>query len=134
MITSLAALAASIPVGFAALHAGLAQPGLQAAYPVLFVLGWLGGLIIGVSYRILPNLAWQHRYAGATRNPGVPGIREIVSPRIGAVASWCFVGGLVALVPALVFGVAEVARGGAVLVLAAVGLSCVHHLRLLVRR
>lgn len=132
MILALGALAGSIPLGFAALYTGLRQPGLQAAYPVLFVLGWLGGLIIGVSYRILPNLAWQHRFAGAQRNPGVPSMREIVSPRIGAVASWCFIAGIVALVPALAFGVAAVAQAGAGLVFVAVGLTCVHHLRLLV--
>lgn len=131
MITALGAMAASIPLGFAALEAGLRQPGLLAAYPVVVVLGWLGGLILGVSYRILPNLAWQHLYASARRNPGVPGLRDIVSPRIGAVASWSFLAGMLLLVPALVLGGGAVARAGASLVLAAVLLTWVHHLRLL---
>jgi hypothetical protein len=134
LITALASLAAAIPFGFAALDAGLRQPGLQAAYPALLLLGWLGGMILGVSYRILPNLTWHHRYASQMRNPNVPGLGDLLSPRLGLAAAWLYTAGLLVLIPALVFSSGGVAQAGAVLLLAAVAGTVWHHGRMAVRR
>lgn len=134
MATALGALAAAVPFGFAALEAGLRLPGLQAAYPVLLLLGWLGGLILGVSYRILPNLAWHHRYASQRRNPGVPGLADLVSPRLGLAAARLHTVGLLVMIPALVFGRGGFARMGAVLLFLAAAGTAWHHGGVLLRK
>jgi hypothetical protein len=134
MITALACLAAAVPFGFGALEAGLGQPGLQAAYPALVVIGWLGGLIIGVSYRILPNLTWHHRYASQIRNPNVPGMVGLLSPRLAMTSAWLFAAGMLVLVPSLVFNSGDMARTGAALLFAAVAGTVGHHLRMAVSR
>lgn len=132
LVTALASLAAAVPFGFAALEAGLTQPGLQAAYPALVVLGWLAGLVLGVSYRILPNLTWHHRYASQIRNPNVPGLGALLTPRLGLASAWMYTAGLLVLIPALVFNSGAIARAGAALLLAAVAATVGHHGRMLV--
>ncbi|HWA58536.1 MAG TPA: hypothetical protein VG692_14845 [Gemmatimonadales bacterium] len=130
LVTALASLAAAIPFGFGALEAGLRLPGLQAAYPALLVLGWLGGLIIGVSYRILPNLTWQYRFASGATNPNVPGLGDLVSPRLGRLAALAYTAGLLVFLPALVFSAGALARIGAALLFAGLLGTLLHHGRL----
>jgi hypothetical protein len=132
---ALISLAAAIPLGLAALAAGLTRPGLQAAYPVLVVLGWLTGLIFGVSFRVLPTLTFHHRFATRAGEPGIPALPDLLAPRLGMPAAAAHAAGVLLLVPALVLGSGAVARLGACLFALAVLLTALHHARMgVVRR
>jgi len=132
---ALVSLTAAVPLGFAALASGLTRPGLQAAYPALVLLGWLVGLILGVSYRVLPTLTWHHRFAARAGQAGIPTLPEMVVPRLGVAAALALSAGIVLLVPALALGYATFARLGATLFWLAVLLTAVHHARMgIVRR
>lgn len=130
LAAALCFLAAAIPLGIAALAAGLGRPGLQVAYPVLFVLGWLTGLILGVSYRVLPTLTWHHRFATRAGDPGIPSLPELLAPRLGIPAAVAHAAGILLLVPALTLGSGAGARTGAILFLFSVLLTAIHHARM----
>lgn len=129
---ALIALAIAIPLGFAALALGLQAPGLQVAYPAVLVLCWLTGLILGVSFRVLPTLTWHHRFGARVGQPGVPALPQMLTPSLGWPACIGFGVGSALLIPGLALGVGDVARSGAALLLVGIVLTVVHHGRMLV--
>jgi hypothetical protein len=131
---ALVSLAAAVPLGLGALAAGLTRPGLQAAYPVLVVLGWLTGLIIGVSFRVLPTLTFHHRFATRAGEAGIPALPDLLAPRLGMPAAVAHTAGVLLLVPALVLGSGAFARLGAFLFALAVLLTVLHHARMAIIR
>lgn len=128
--SALVSLAMAVPLGFAALAAGLTRPGLQAAYPALVLLGWLAGLILGVSYRVLPTLTFHFRFATRAGEPGIPVLPDLLAPRLGMPAAVAHAAGILLLVPALALGSGPVARLGASLFSVAILLTVVHHARM----
>ena len=127
---ALVSLALAVPLGLGALEAGLTRPGLQAAYPVLVLLGWLASLILGVSYRVLPTLTWHHRFARRAGQPGIPTLPDMLLPRLGMAAALAMAAGIILLVPALALGNGTIARLGAALFSLAVLLTAAHHVRM----
>jgi hypothetical protein len=124
---SLVALGAAAPLGLVALWRGLRAPGLLAAYVVTVLLPWLGGIILGVSYRILPALTRQHLTRRGAANPLAP-TAPLLRPRLGWSAWLGFGLGSAVLVVALITGHGMMARSGACLSAIGIGLTLAHHL------
>lgn len=59
-----------------------------AVLVVLALLGWLGCLIAGQTYKIVPFLVWFYRYAARAGRGKVPLLREMYSERIAGVGMW----------------------------------------------
>lgn len=59
-----------------------------AAPVVLALLGWLGCLVAGQTYKIVPFLVWFRHYADQAGREGVPLLREMYDERLAAGAVW----------------------------------------------
>ena len=94
-------LGLSLVTGFDALARGLAKPGVLTSYAVMILLGWLGASILAVSYRVLPNLAWHHRFGARARQPGTPPPAAMVVPALGWVTLATHTLGLLAMMGGL---------------------------------
>ena len=81
--------------------AGLWRPG-HGVVVLLALLGWLGCLVAGQTYKIVPFLVWYRRYAGRAGREKVPLLREMYSERVARAGMW----GLVAAAPLLAAGAA----------------------------
>lgn len=55
---------------------------------ILALLGWLGCLVGGQTYKIVPFLVWFHRYASRAGREKVPLLREMYSERVARAAAW----------------------------------------------
>jgi hypothetical protein len=130
ILSALGWLALALPMGTIALVRGPLAGGILIAYVALLLLGWLSAFILGVSYRVLPTLTWHHRFATRTGRPGTPTLSQMVVPALGWVTLALHASGLGALVLGLVSSAPALVRGGAVLLLASVLTTSIHHLRL----
>ena len=63
-----------------------------ASLVILAVLGWLGCLVAGQTYKIVPFLVWFHRYAGRAGRERVPLLREMYDGRLAEAGMWGMVG------------------------------------------
>lgn len=59
-----------------------------ASLVILAVLGWLGCLVGGQTYKIVPFLVWFHRYAGRAGRERVPLLREMYDERLAGIGLW----------------------------------------------
>ena len=59
-----------------------------ATLVILAVLGWLGCLIAGQTYKIVPFLVWFHRYAGRAGREKVPLLREMYDEHMAGMGMW----------------------------------------------
>jgi len=134
ILAALTWLALAIPLGFDALLRGLSRPAVVTSYGTVLLLGWLTGLILGVSYRVLPTLTWHHRFAARAREPGIPSLPELLRPWLGWAAVMLHTLGMLALVGGLHRHQAGLARSGAILLSAAVLATLIHHARMLLLR
>jgi len=80
-----------------------------ATLVALAVLGWLGCLVAGQTYKIVPFLVWFHRYAARAGRDKVPLLREMYHEGLAGVGMWSLAaaglllsGGVCAGVPWLV--------------------------------
>jgi hypothetical protein len=67
--------------------AGLWRPG-HGAVVILALLGWLGCLVGGQTYKIVPFLVWYRRYAPRAGRERVPLLREMYDERLAGVGMW----------------------------------------------
>jgi hypothetical protein len=51
----------------------------------LFLLGWVGQIVIGQMYKITPFLTWLHRYADLVGREAVPGLDDLYQRRLALV-------------------------------------------------
>ena len=83
---SLAMLAVTIVLGFSVLTMQVGAPETNnthvvVAYAMSGVLGWMGMMLIGNTYKILPFLLWYHRYRPLVGRAPVPVTADIYSDR-----------------------------------------------------
>jgi hypothetical protein len=124
-------LGLSMVTGFDALARGLARPGVVTSYAVMILLGWAGASILGVSYRVLPNLAWHHRFGARARQAGTPAPATMMVPALGWITVVSHTTGLLTMMGGLHRASPLMVQCGAALFAAAVLATAIHHLRLL---
>lgn len=97
---------------------------LMVAYAVVGLGGWLSFTILGWLYKIMPFLAWYHRYSQLVGKKKVPMIKDLFDERTGWVGFWLSHAGLVAIALAILAKVGPgVQLGG---LLAALGAMAVN--------
>ncbi|HEY9721639.1 MAG TPA: hypothetical protein V6D47_06475 [Oscillatoriaceae cyanobacterium] len=95
-------------------------PRVTLALGLLGLVGWLGFAIVGYFHKILPFLAWYHRYSHLLGKKKVPLIRELFDERSAWVGFWSSQAGLGVVVVSTLVGLPwGVAVGGALLLLGA---------------
>jgi hypothetical protein len=88
-------------------------PRLWAAYALLALLGWLGFLIVGVLYKILPFLTWLHLFGQRMGDEPLPTVADLARPAWGWASLAFLLAGLTVMVPAVGLGAGAAARAGA---------------------
>lgn len=134
LLGALAWLALAVPAGITATIDGLTRPGLLLGFPVIVVLGWLSGLILGVSYRILPTLTTVYRF-GPQMGRATPGaMPRMILPGFAWATFACHSAGVTAITVGVVSQQPGPVRVGAALFTLAVLVTLAHHLRMQVVR
>lgn len=131
LLSALIWLGLAVVLGLVALVRGPINPGVIISYAVLILLGWLTGMILGVSFRVLPTLIWHHRFAAQRPRPGAPTQAEMVVPALGWATLAMHASGILLLVLGMVDSSPIQVRGGAILFTASILVTISHHLRLL---
>ncbi len=114
-----AGLAVALALGVAVLALPGVPPRLAAAYGVAAIVGWLGLLTLGVLHKVLPFLAWMHRFGARAGAPGTPTVGALTIDALGRFTATASALGTAALVAGIAVGQAPVATGGAALLCAA---------------
>lgn len=92
--------------------AGIWRPG-HGVPVILALLGWLGCILGGQTYKIVPFLVWFHRYSGRAGREQVPLLRDMYGERLASAGMWGLsVAGLLVATGAA-FGVGPLERLGA---------------------
>jgi hypothetical protein len=116
-------LGSALLTGVVLLVRGGFAPRWWAGYGVLVLLGWLMLLIVGVLHKILPFLVWLHLFGPRMGEEHLPTVGDLTRPRWGWLSLAALTGGIAVLAPAIVLGLATVARLGALSM--AIGVSLV---------
>lgn len=74
--------------------AGIGADRWAIAYALAGMIGFVGFSIIGQFYKIMPFLAWYHRYSSLVGKTKVPLIRDLHEPRLGWGGFWASQAGL----------------------------------------
>ncbi len=116
--------------GLAAVALGLRVPGFITGFVVTMLLGWLSGLTIAVSLRILATLTWHYRFARQQGKPGTPQLADLVHPPLAWAAGAGHTLGMVLLVASLFLGNRTLATAGAAVFLVGLLAAGAYHVRL----
>ena len=127
-------LVAGTGFGLAAVALGLRVPGFITGFVVTMLLGWLSGLTIAVSFRILATLTWHYRFARQQGKPGTPQLADLVHPPLAWAAGAGHTLGMVLLVASLFLGNRALATAGAAVFLAGLLAAGAYHVRLFLVR
>lgn len=99
---------------------GAAAGRLAIAWAVLGLVGWISFSILGYFHKILPFLAWYHRYSSLLGKRQVPLIRDLFDEKSAWAGYWASQAGLAALLAAIWLGLPWAAQvGGALLLVGA---------------
>lgn len=104
-----------IGLTLALLPAGEALDRLTLSYGLIFFLGFLGAIVIGQLYKILPFLVWLHRFSRLVGLMKVPAASEMLGERPKQIQLALMHLGLLALVVGVLADVAPVRLIGALL-------------------
>lgn len=96
---------------------------LMTTYAVVGLAGWLSFTIMGWLYKIMPFLAWYHRYSKLVGKKKVPMIKDIFDERTGWVGFWLSHAGLVTIALSLMTAFGPGVQAGGLL--AALGATTV---------
>jgi hypothetical protein len=113
------ALAIALVLGTAIIALPSVPARVVAAYGTAAIVGWLGLLTLGVYHKVLPFLAWMHRFGARAGARGTPTVGMLTRPLLGAVTAHGSGAGALLLVIGIAIGNGAVARGGAALLAAA---------------
>jgi hypothetical protein len=113
-------LTVSALIGPMVLAGGVAHTRLATAYIAIGLLGGIVLFVIGLFYRIAPQLAWIIRYRGRAAGGRVPIASEMFSARVAHVQLAMMAAAVVLLAAGITVASPQVARCGAALYLAAV--------------
>lgn len=90
------------------------------ALGLLGLVGWIGFSIVGYFHKILPFLAWYHRYSAHLGKRKVPLIRDLFDEQSAQLGLWASLSGLLVAVVSVAAGLSwGVHAGGALLALGA---------------
>lgn len=97
-------LVAGALTGPFALATGVAHPRVATAYVLLGLLGGLVLYVIGFFYKIVPLLAWTHRYGGRSGrgDEKLPTVADMFSPRVALVQLVLMAAGVLLLLGGIV--------------------------------
>lgn len=129
-LAGLAWLTIALPLGGTALMRGPAAAGAIIGYVAALLLGFLTAFTLGVSYRVLPTLTWHHRFGARAGQPGVPTMPQMTRPVLGWTTLALHSAGLLLFTAGVLTASLLPVRGGALLLLAALLTTALHHLRL----
>ncbi len=92
--------------------AGLVRLG-HGVLVILALIGWLGCLMGGQTYKIVPFLVWYHRYAGRAGREKVPLLREMYDERLAGFGMWALAAAAALLALGAATGLSDLERLGA---------------------
>ena len=130
---ALAFLGVALALAPVFLARGLAAPRIATAYGIALVLGGISLFVAGFYYKILPFLAWFHRFGPLVGKQAVPRVADLYSARTGEAAMALLGLGTAGLVGAALAGAGWAARPAA-LVFAAGATIVVVQMLLIARR
>jgi hypothetical protein len=134
LVAGAAYLAVAAALGIALATGGVSGPRWALTYGVLGLGGWVSLTIVGMMLKIVPFLVWYRAYAPLAGRAPVPGLADLRSPVMEAVAFITLAGGIAGLAAAVAVGHAPAVRAASVVVLvggvafAASVASILHHL------
>lgn len=94
------------------------REGLQLLYAWVALIGFVGFIIVGQMYKILPFLVWFNKYSDKVGQTKVPLLKDMFDERLAKAELWLMLAGFFVAASALPLGTAEIFRAGAVLLLA----------------
>lgn len=113
------AMGLALPMGI--LPAGISPDRWAIAYALVGMVGFIGFTILGQFYKIMPFLAWYHRYSSLVGKTKVPLIKDIYDERLAWAGFWCAQPGLALLTLSILAGSGVGVRlGGGLLALGAI--------------
>jgi metal-sulfur cluster biosynthetic enzyme len=98
---AIACLPALVVLGAGAAY-GL--PGWLEAYGYLALTGWIGCSVLGYAGKIVPFMAWHHRFGKVAGGGRKPTAEQLLDPRLGLAAWWLLAIGVPATTVALAAG------------------------------
>lgn len=122
----LLSVGAALALFTAALEPELHQR-LVLVFGVLAILGFIGLVVVGQLFKIVPFLVWMHRFSGLVGLKQVPTAAELVNERARALQGVLLTAGVLVLAAGLLGGWPTVRAGGALLFFCAMTLGA-HHL------
>lgn len=129
----LLSVGAAVTLFAAPLEAELHQR-LVLALGVLAILGFMGLVVVGQLFKIVPFLVWMHRFSGLVGLAPVPTAAELVNPRARALQGGLLCAGVLVLAAGLLGGWPVVRVAGALLFFCAMTLGAHHLWRIWERR
>lgn len=117
----LLAIAMGLVLAFNALPAGVSPDRGAIAYALVGMVGFIGFTILGQFYKIMPFLAWYHRYSSLVGKTKVPLIKDIYDERLAWAGFWSAQTGLALTVVSILAGLGLGVRlGGGLLAAGAI--------------
>ncbi|MNX83509.1 hypothetical protein D3C86_1152750 [compost metagenome] len=114
-------LGLALVLGLALALGGAPNERLAVAYALCGMVGFVGFSVLGQFYKIMPFLAWYHRYSSQVGKAQVPLIRDLYDPRLGWGGFWTAQVGLIVGVACVLAGWGPGVRGaGGLLLLGAI--------------
>jgi hypothetical protein len=104
------------------------------AFGLLAIPGFMGLVVVGQLFKIVPFLVWMHRFSGLVGVRQVPAASELVDVRARAVQGVAHVAALGALVAGVLGGWPELRLAGALVFFASMALGAHHLWRISERR
>lgn len=120
--TALGFLALALLLAPAAIGEGVAAPRLVTGYTATLVLG-ISLFVAAHYYKILPFLVWYHRFGPLAGKRPVPRVAELYGEKAALGAAALMVCGALGLVAATLAGAGTLARAGAAVYAAGVGIE-----------
>ncbi len=99
---------------------------LETVYGFLGLIGVVTFTVLGFLYKIMPFLVWYHSYSREVGRSQVPSLADLYSVRLQVIAYWLFLGGLLLASLGAALSREALARGGAVVLLAAFAVFAVN--------
>lgn len=115
-ILLLACLVTGWAVGAQWFATALAQR-LMVAAGVLFGLGWIGSMIVGMLAKIAPMLVWLQVYADRAGDPNLPTIGQMIDEKGVALGGWAYQAGVGMVCVAIAWGTRLLGLAGAAVLL-----------------
>lgn len=99
---------------------------LETVYGFLGIVGVVTFTVLGFLYKIVPFLVWYHSYSREVGRHRVPSLADLYSERLQVLSYWLFLGGLGLACVGAASSRETLARGGAIVLLAALAVFAVN--------